>query len=400
MGGDEGKRNAGVRRWLAGPDSPLLAPLFLLLISLPLLGMLLRLAPAAASVENRKLADPPAFSWRRPLDYLKGFADYFNDRFAFRDRLVRAHNRLAYRLFRVSTTDRVIIGRQGWLYLGRGNYFNNEMEYFRASRPFTLPELQEFKTTLERRRDWLARRGIRYLFVPAPNKSTIYPEYMPAAINRVHARSRLDQLLDYLGRRSDIEFLDLRPALLRRKREERVYHKTDSHWNDLGGYWAYREIAERLHRFFPELRPLAPEEIVIGRREGPGGDLAKLLDLQRDVFREAYITVAPRSPSQAREAKPTPGFRPRAPWVKLVASECPSGQVASAVMVRDSFAHQLMPFLSGHFRRIVYIWDWELHSFPDVILRERPSVVIDQMVERSLWNIMPQNPPEFAAARP
>ncbi len=400
MGNDEGKRGGDGRRWLAAPDSPLLAPLFLLLISLPLLSMLLRLAPAAAGVENRKLADPPTFSWRRPLDYLKGFESYFNDRFAFRQRLVREHNRLAYRLFRVSTTDRVVIGRQGWLYLGRGNYFNNEMEYYRASRPFSLAELQRFKDALVQRRNWLARRGIRYLFVPAPNKSTIYPEHVPAAINRVQARSRLDQLLDYLRRRSDIEFLDLRPALLRRKRDERIYHKTDSHWNDLGGYWAYREIAERLHRFFPALHPLAPEGIVIGRHAGPGGDLAKLLDLQEDVFRETYITARPRVPIQARAGSPTPGFRPRAPWVKLVASECPAGEVASAVMVRDSFAHQLMPFLSGHFRRIVYIWDWELHAFPDVIAREKPSVVIDQMAERSLWSILPLNPPEFAAERP
>lgn len=400
MGRDEAMQDQDARRRPAAPDSPLLAPLFLLLISLPLLAMLLRLAPADANVERRKLADPPEFSWRRPLDYLSGLAASFNDRFAFRGRLVRAHSRLLYRLFGVSASERVVIGRQGWLYLGRGNYFNNEMDYFRAARPFTLPELQRFRATLEERRDWLARRGIRYLFVPTPNKSTIYPEYLPPAINRVHARSRLDQLLDYLRRRSDVEFLDLRPALRRRKRVERVFHKTDSHWNDLGGYWAYREIAERLRRFFPGIRPLTTAQIAVGRREGPGGDLADLLNLQEDVFRETYITVRPLAPFRAREGRPTPGFRPRAPWVRLVASECPAGEVASAVMVRDSFAHQLMPFLSEHFRRIVYVWDWELHAFPDVILKERPSVVIDQMAERSLLNIMPKNPPSFAAGRP
>lgn len=400
MGRDEAGQDQDARRRPEAPDSPLLAPLFLLLISLPLLAMLLRLAPADANVEKRKLADPPEFSWRRPLDYPGGLAACFNDRFAFRGQLVRAHSRLLYRIFGASSSERVVIGRRGWLYLGRGNYFNNEMDYYRAARPFTLPELQRFKATLEERRDWLARRGIRYLFVPAPNKSTIYPEYLPAAVNRVHARSRLDQLLDYLRRRSDIEFLDLRPALLRRKREERIFHKTDSHWNDLGGYWAYREIAERLRRFFPALRPLAPAQVAVGRYEGAGGDLAELLNLQGDVFRETYITARPLTPFRAHEGRPTPGFRPRAPWVRLVASECPAGEVASAVMVRDSFAHQLMPFLSEHFRRIVYVWDWELHAFPDVILAERPSVVIDQMAERSLLSIVPKNPPSFAAGRP
>jgi hypothetical protein len=400
MDRDEARHDLDARSRPEAADSPLLAPLFLLLVSLPLLAMLLGLAPTDANVENRKLADPPAFSWQRPLDHLGGLASWFNDRFAFRGRLVRGYNRLLHGLFHVSPSDRIVIGRQGWLYLGRGNYFNNEMDYYRSIRPFTLPELQRFKATLEERRDWLARRGIRYLFVPAPNKSSIYPEYLPAAINRVHARSRLDQLLDYLRRRSDVEFLDLRPELLRRKAGERLYHKTDSHWNDLGGYWAYREIAERLRRFFPALRPLPPGELVVGRRAGPGGDLARLLDLQQDVLRETYITARPRVPIPLRTGKPTPGFRPRAPWVKLVASECPAGEVASAVMVRDSFAHQLMPFLSRHFRRIVYVWDWELHVFPDVIAKEKPSVVIDQMAERSLLNILPKNPPSFAAERP
>lgn len=397
MASDDTKRRLDRRGWLDPQGSPVLPLLFLLLIFLPLAAMVLRFGPAAAGGEKRKLAARPDFSWRRPLDYLKGYEAYFNDHFAFRSQMIQAHSRLLFRLFHASATEKVIIGRQGWLYLGRGNYFNNEIDYYRAARPFTLQQLQGFKAVLEERREWLARRGIRYLLVLVPNKSTIYPEYMPTAFNRVHERSRLDQLLDYLSRRSRVEVLDLRPALLREKRRARVYHKTDSHWNERGGYRAYCEILARLRRLLPEAGPLPPLEVAFASYDGPGGDLAVMLSLQRDIFRETCLTARPRHSLRARPGRPTPGFQPRAPWVSLTASECPTGRIPAAVMVRDSFAHQLQPFLSEHFRRIVYIWDWELHFFPGVIERERPSLVIDQMAERSLLSILPENPGALAA---
>ncbi len=387
-----------LRLLLALRASPGLPLLFLLAIFLPLADMAFHPRRPATTLENRQLAAKPDFSWQQPLDYLKKYEAYFNDHFGFRPRLLRAHNRLLYRLFHAAPSEKVIIGRRGWLYLGRGAYFNNEIDYFRASKPFSLQELQKFKTVLEQRRAWLERRGIRYLFMLAPNKSTIYPEYMPAAYNRVHERSRMDQLLDFLSRHSDVEVLDLRPALLREKRRMRIYHKTDTHWNDLGGYHAYREMIRHLQRHFADIQPLSRGDITIRPVDGEGGDLAIMLALQQDLFRESRIQVRPKARFRARSAAPTPGFRPRAPWVRLTAVECAGGRIPAGVMVRDSFARQLHPFLSEHFQRIVYIWDWELRFFTQVIEREKPRIVIDQMAERSLLSILPENPGELAAA--
>lgn len=371
--------------------------LFLLLIFLPLADMVFRLSPEVQVGEKRRLAPAPRFAWRQPLDFLRQGDAYFRDHFGFRGQLVQLHNRIVTGCLKSSPSEKVIIGRQGWLYLGRGAYFNNEIDYFRASKPFSLQELQRFKTVLEQRRAWLERRGIRYLFMLAPNKSTIYPEYMPAAYNRVHARSRMDQLVDFLSRHSDVEVLDLRPALLREKRRMRIYHKTDTHWNDLGGFHAYREMIRHLQRHFEDIRPLSGDDITIRPADEAGGDLAIMLSLQQHLFRETRIQVKPKIPFRARLGAPTPGFRAKAPWVRLSAAECAGGRIPAAVMVRDSFARQLHPFLSEHFQRIVYIWDWELHFFTQVIEKEKPSIVIDQMAERSLLSILPENPGELRA---
>jgi alginate O-acetyltransferase complex protein AlgJ len=59
------------------------------------------------------------------------------------------------------------------------------------------------------------------------------------------------------------------------------------------------------------------------------------------------------------------------------------------VMFRDSFATYLIPFLGYHFQRSVYIWQrpWDLA----LIEREKPDVVIDEMLERYLdWPISNQ----------
>jgi hypothetical protein len=120
-----------------------------------------------------------------------------------------------------------------------------------------------------------------------------------------------------------------------------------------------------------------------------------LLSLQRGRFREMRVAVKPKVPFRARPAVPTPGFKPGARWVRIQANESPGGEIPAAVMVRDSFAQQLHPYLSEHFQRIVYIWDWELRFYIPVIEKERPWIVIDEMAERSLLNPVPVNPAEW-----
>ena len=59
-----------------------------------------------------------------------------------------------------------------------------------GTQPFTPEELEQYQKILEARRDWLAERGIPYLFVIPPNKDTIYPEFMPPAYTKVRPKSR------------------------------------------------------------------------------------------------------------------------------------------------------------------------------------------------------------------
>ena len=67
-----------------------------------------------------------------------------------------------------------------------------------------------------------------------------------------------------------------------------------------------------------------------------------------------------------------------------------------AVMFRDSFANALIPYLSEHFERILYVWDRDVDlALVDI---EKPDVVIQEIVGRFLSR-RPRPPEEISSIR-
>ncbi|MDD8013225.1 MAG: hypothetical protein PHX05_07100 [Acidobacteriota bacterium] len=364
--------------------------LFLLLIFLPLANQVFQFVQPYPLDEKRRLAEKPVFDSRHPFAYAQSYEDYYNDHFTFRTRLVYWNSLLTYKVFRASARDNVVIGKKDWLFLGNVNPYTDEIDYYRNLRPFTMDELQYWRVLLEQRRNWLKRRGIHYIFTIAPNKSTIYPEFMPKAVVKIASRSRQDQLIDYLKKNSTLTVLDLRPALLAAKKDKLVYHKTDSHWNDLGGYVAYSEIIKNLGRYYGVVQPRPFDRYQITKTGPVSGDLSSLLSLP-DIFWENQWQLESKTPLQAR-VLPADYPEQRNRFVTISVHTCASGALPAALMVHDSFAHQMKQFLSEDFSKIVYVWDWSLGFYEKIIKKENIKIVIDEMVEYSLLARFPSNP--------
>ncbi|MHC4506510.1 MAG: alginate O-acetyltransferase AlgX-related protein [Planctomycetota bacterium] len=362
---------------------------FVLVIMLPTADWILGLDGAPTPVEKRKLAEMPEVECtpRSLCRFPSAFEAYFSDHFGYRKRLIRWHGKVATKWLGVAPSPKVVRGRDGWLfYAGEG-----VIDYHRARYPFSREELVEWQRVLEARREWLAARDIRYLVVVAPNKHSIYPEYLPAWVNRVGDATRLDQLLEHMNAQSDVAILDLRAPVLAAKGERFLYHRTGTHWNDRGAFVAYRAIMERLSGWFPRARPLSRTDFECRVVESDGRDLAVILG-QQDSMREKKPVFVPSTPRRARKADPgepaTVGPRGKSTGTLVMESE--DGQIPRAVMFRDSFSIALVPFLSEHFGRIVYVWDYGFA--PEALERERPDVVIQELVERALTNVRPTGP--------
>jgi hypothetical protein len=365
--------------------------LFFIVIFLPLADGILHISrhfKLYALQEKRQQAEKPIFRFSTLLNYLPSYRNYYDDHFKFRALLIYGNNLIKVNVFKVSPTPRVLLGKEGWLFLARESEWVNEVDYYRRVKPFTPAELEQWRRVLTQRRDWLRARGIHYLFITIPNKSTIYPEFMPDYLRPVNQPPRLDQLIAYMKQKEDFPILDLRPTFFAAKKERRLYRKTDTHWNDNGIYFAYRAIVKYFSRFFQDLEAMPLSRFKIVERESHGGDLAIMLALQRKQFREIKILYLHRQPSRVSFAG---SERISNNFIKYI-QKCSVCKLPPVLMVHDSFGEGLKPYISEHFSRVIYIHDWDLNFYPGIIKKEGVKIVIDEMAERFLLEPPPINP--------
>src|SRR5262249_33120358 len=160
---------------------------------------------------------------------------------------------------------------------------------------------ERIRGAIVRRRDWARDRGAHFLFVVAPNKSSIYPEFLPDSGRLPNRPSRLDQVLDDLREHTDVEFVDLRPSLLGAKALGPVYYRFDTHWNDRGLVVAGAAILDQLRAHFRDMPRLDRDECRFEAEPGRIGDLARML-ANVPPLEEDWIRVLLPGPSRCSPA--------------------------------------------------------------------------------------------------
>ena len=359
----------------------LLVILFVVVIALPLAANLAGFDGADPGAENRELARFPRVdgSWTSVAAFGPGLSAWFDDHFGFRSAFVRWYGESRLFGLGVSPSGAVVNGRDGWFFYGE----DKSVEDYAEVEPMTPAAIANWREAVLRARDWLQVRSIAYVFTIAPDKHMVYPEEMPATIVRVGDLSRTDQLLTAL---QDTGLaVDVRPALSLAKARERIYQQTDTHWNDRGAFAAYQQIITAVRARVPATPPAWTRgDFEPGERRIEGLDLAGMMGLTR-VLREVDLTLTPTRPRRARVLEPA-GAAPTAEEGRIV-TEIDDPSLPRAVIVRDSFVSRLVPFLSEHFSRAVYLWQNDFDA--DVVAKEHPDVVIQEIVGRHLYEFIP-----------
>ncbi|MGM9626092.1 MAG: hypothetical protein ACI3XM_10360 [Eubacteriales bacterium] len=237
--------------------------LFFCLFSVFSLGMLI--PGASEAVEGAQM---PAFmtDGRISDGFGTDFETWFSRRFAFRGKVVDAFSALKETVFKTGN-DQVIVGKDSFL------FFSETLNDYTRADPMTEEELVCVADSLSRMAAYAEAHGARFLFVCAPNKNTIYPEYMPDRYCAADdTPSDLDRLYAYLDAYTEVDFIDLRPYLLDAKADTLLYHKRDSHWNRAGAHIAFEAAAEKLGLITPDFSLMTRTEIHTHE-----GDLDRLL---------------------------------------------------------------------------------------------------------------------------
>ncbi len=344
----------------------LLVIAFILIISLPAIS----LVPAQSFAWDQG-CDPGSGSFTRCLlkalvDFPANYSAYFNNHHFLYQQEVTALHAARFFLLQENTFPNVLIGNEDWLYYtGENNLNDYECAFF-----FTKNELQAIRTRLL---DWdaeLQERGIRFYIVIAPNKESIYPQYLPQGVKAGENACRIDQVMQTL-QSTQLPVLDLREAMQTAAQTNQVYRRTDTHWNQLGALIASREILARMKQDFPEINVPSLSDYD-QELQSFSGDLASFLP-KDERFVEEEINLIPL-------------FQPSALYEdgleRTVVSHIPKSDLPSAIFFCDSFSEELRPFLSEHLSRIDYRRSFSLDL--DLIDQEKPDIVIFEIAQRYL----------------
>jgi alginate O-acetyltransferase complex protein AlgJ len=376
------------RRW-----NGVLTCVFLVALLLPSLDLVFNLDPYPSPLREPTVF-PSLCSGRSLLAFPGELLWYLKTAMGFRGTLVRARALCAWRVIGVSPAPESVIRADPWLFLCGERVVDD----FRRVDIFSDAELETWRSVLEARATWLAARGIRYLVVVAPNKETVYADAVPAWFTRASGPSRLVQLRQYLAKTTTLDFLDLSAALEAHRVEGRLYHLTDTHWNDRGAFIAYQTLSERLASWFPPLKSLDERDTIRQMRLTPGGDLARMCGLKNDLLEpQEQLRLSPGvAPATFADGTPLTFERMDVRGKPRFDTRAPGGEVSSALILRDSFGEALVPYLARHFQSATWIWTYDFPA--DVIDRQRPRLVLEELAERKLMVISPANPPMVGPA--
>lgn len=359
-------------RWL----DLILVAVFLAALVAPGLVMIGRPRTAAGTAQYRALKQRLRES-HGVVDKVHAWKDWFATRFGFRDRLIEARAIIRVKGLGVSTSDQVVLGKEGWLFYAG----EHSLDSYRRLSPFSPDELRAWERMLD---TWSARAklvGAPLIVMIPPDKSTVYPDLMPAWATVADRKSRLDQLAAILSHRTDLDFVDVRPQLEElRHGAFPLYYRTDSHWNVLGSYIAARELARALARRFPAVvvppPPIGARSVVLHER---GGDLSRLLGLAWLDDEDVEITLPP---AQATIHSSSDLATRDMHIENAMSSTRPNAAIPRALVFRDSFSTAMIKHLAEHFGAALYVWSTFVD--PAQIQTIHPDVIVVEIVERDL----------------
>jgi hypothetical protein len=275
-----------------------------------------------------------------------------------------------------------MVGRDGWLFFKGEDTLAIDRD-FRGVVPYPAMQAQAIARELERRHAALAQRGIAYIAVAVPDKATIYPEHLPAWVQRAPV-TRLDRLYAATTAYPGLQLLDLRPDLVRAKPGRQLYFRTDSHWNyEGGGVVGYDALMRAVTRDVASAPHVPAEATVHDPGDRYSGDLAVLLGLpealaEDDLYPFGKILADP-SRRCARTVQDD---------AEPLVYTCARAGLPRAIVYRDSMMDLMIPSLAENFGRVVF------HSGHAMKLTEidaeRPDIVIDEFVERTMHVFLSQ----------
>ena len=327
------------------------------------------------NVENRKMASKPNFSLYTYPEYFSDYEKYFDDNYTFRGPLISINSKIDYFVFHKSTSDEVILGEDGWL------FYHDTLADYEKNNLYTEEELKGILENILVTKQYFDEIGIEFVVYVAPNKNTIYGEYMPKGVQTQEGISRTQQAVNYIKENSDVTIIYPKAELEQAKAEYpdlSLYFKLDSHWNYMGGYWGTKALLEELEIPTVPFEQVSYEEMNEPIFQWNGYDMANMLGLTGYLDEDTNYRLEGYSDSEviyegdvSRNLEDFNGF---------IRTYSNAEDKRKVYFARDSFGESMTPYLAASFGEIYSISRYAMTKTN--IKEEAPDIFVYEMVER------------------
>lgn len=268
-------------------------------------------------------------------------------------------------------------GKDNWLFLG--NQYNNTVAKLMLSTVPTDTELKSNNKLFSDLAETAAKSNTQVALLLGPNKSSIYPEYLPDKFEPSLERYS-SIFLDNLESIPNLTIYDPTANLLQLKKTEGIlYWKTDTHWNHKGSFFAFAGLLEALNLPAPSVK--------FNQGNAHSGDLIKISELTDFPLsaQDNWDVIWPQEPIWKEKR-----IRKQEKTTFGVASIVRNRKALSDKyiwVIGDSFTGSLRQYFNATFKEVRYVGHWskKLHSLPDALERteRKPDLIIIVRVERS-----------------
>ena len=296
------------------------------------------------------------------------------DEYRWRETLVTLYMRYKY-----TAGDRVfpnaVIGREGWFFFTGDTGIHG----YQKTYPLNFSNVKKMNALLAQIGEAAEKNGGTFLVMVAPDKSTIYHQYMPVQIPVIGEESSADRYFENLMGLDPSTVLDLRPALMSASGQSQVYYKTDSHWNCEGALIAYREVAFNLAEIDPRVYVYDRGDFEFLVSQDTVLDISKMMKLE---VMEGAVEAVPAFPVQS--VIETRQLLQADSSMKIVSN--PGQDLPRLMIFHDSFYPTCFEnFIHPTFGVTMSVpyQDVKLPELLGLIETEKPDFVVVEFIERN-----------------
>lgn len=243
-------------------------------------------------------AEKPEFELEsyRSGAYAKQEEAYVGEHFGFREPIIRLYNQYLWSCYKKTYAHDVMAGKQGWLYTPESvsDYYGTELLNWQ-------PSVEEARHNFEREvkylchaRDILKENDVELLAFIAPEKSFVYPEYLP---DGEHDTTTINACATFLHRFEENGFPCIDMTRWFKQMKDTVDYPVIP---QTGAHWVFPAVyaADSLFRFMGELKGIELPKLKYGAlhesdNHGTDNDLERLLNLSLPIRkRQGYSPTA------------------------------------------------------------------------------------------------------------